>query len=66
LSCGEIVQMPLETVQFIEPARLEEANEAITDVIADLATALATLGRAMATCRSFGRQVLDYLQAACR
>jgi len=38
--------MALETVQRIEPARLEEANEAITDVIADLATASATLGRA--------------------
>jgi Fic family protein len=38
--------MTLETVQRIEPARLEEANEAITDVIADLATASATLGRA--------------------
>ena len=38
--------MTLETVQRIEPARLEEAHEAITDVIADLATASATLGRA--------------------
>jgi Fic family protein len=39
--------MSLETVQRIEPARLEEAHEAITDVIADLATASATLGRAL-------------------
>src|ERR1043165_1830157 len=36
--------MPEETPQRIEPARLEEAPEAIADVIADLAAATATLG----------------------
>jgi len=38
--------MNLETPQRIEPARLEEVNAAISDVIADLASASATLGRA--------------------
>src|SRR2546422_9557315 len=33
-----------ETPQRIEPARLEEATEAIADVIAELAAASATLG----------------------
>ncbi|MCD0419136.1 Fic family protein [Rubrivivax sp. JA1024] len=38
--------MLLETPQRIEPTGLEEVNTAITDVIADLASAAATLGRA--------------------
>jgi Fic family protein len=37
----------LETVQRIEPARLEQAPEAIADLIADLSAAAATLGRAL-------------------
>jgi Fic family protein len=36
--------MPEETVQRIEPARLEEASEAMADVIAELSAASATLG----------------------
>src|SRR5712671_3446444 len=36
--------MTEETPQRIEPARLEEAAEAIVDVIAELAAASATLG----------------------
>jgi Fic family protein len=38
--------MALETVQRIEPTRLEEIGEAITDVIANLAAAAAKLGQA--------------------
>jgi Fic family protein len=38
--------MAIETVQRIEPARPEEASEAITDVIADLAAAASKLGQA--------------------
>ncbi len=38
---------PLETPQRIEPARLEEASEAISDVVADLSAAAATLGRSL-------------------
>jgi Fic family protein len=38
--------MTVETPQRIEPARLEEVSAAITDVIADLASASATLGQA--------------------
>jgi Fic family protein len=38
--------MTLETPHRIEPARLEEVNAAISDVIADLASASATLGKA--------------------
>lgn len=37
----------LETVQRIEPARLEQTPEAVADLIADLAAAAATLGRAL-------------------
>ena len=37
--------MPLETVQRIEPALLEETSAALSDVIADLAKASATLSR---------------------
>ena len=37
----------LETVQRIEPARLEEPGEAIADVVAELSAAAATLGRAL-------------------
>jgi Fic family protein len=36
----------IETVQRIEPARLEEASEAMTDVIADLAAAATRLAQA--------------------
>ena len=36
-----------ETVQRIEPARLEDAPEAISDVVAELAAASAALGRAL-------------------
>ncbi len=39
--------MTLETVQRIEPARLEEPGEAIADVVAELAAASATLARAL-------------------
>ena len=38
---------PTETVQRIEPARLEEASEAISDVVAELSGAAATLGKAL-------------------
>lgn len=38
---------PLETVQRIEPARMEDAPAAISDVIAELSAASATLGRAL-------------------
>ena len=38
--------MAIETVQRIEPARPEEASEAMTDVIADLAAAAGKLGQA--------------------
>ncbi len=38
---------PLETPQRIEPTRLEEIPEAISDVIAELAAASATLGTAL-------------------
>ena len=38
--------MAIETVQRIEPTRLEEASEAMTDVIADLAAAASKLGQA--------------------
>jgi Fic family protein len=37
----------LETVQHIEPTRLEEASEAISDTVAELSAAAATLGKAM-------------------
>jgi len=37
----------LETVQRIEPARLEEASEAISDMVAELSAAAATLGKVM-------------------
>jgi len=37
----------LESVQRIEPARLEEPGEAIGDVVAELSAAAATLGRAL-------------------
>lgn len=40
-------KMILETVQRIEPARPEEAAEAMTDVIADLVAAATGLGRAL-------------------
>src|ERR1043165_3962837 len=36
--------MTTETPQRVEPARLEEASEALADVIAELAAAAATLG----------------------
>src|SRR5438552_1996487 len=39
--------MTLETVLRIEPARLEEASEAVSDVIAELSAASATLGKAL-------------------
>jgi Fic family protein len=38
---------PIESVQRIEPARLEQASEAISDVVADLATATAKLGHGL-------------------
>jgi Fic family protein len=38
---------PLETVQRIEPARLEQPGEAIGDVVAELSAAGATLGKAL-------------------
>ncbi|MBX9648936.1 MAG: Fic family protein [Xanthobacteraceae bacterium] len=38
---------PLEAPQRIEPARLEEASEAIADVIADLSAASARLGKGL-------------------
>jgi Fic family protein len=38
---------PLETVQRIEPARLEDAPEAISDVIAELAASSAVLGQTL-------------------
>ncbi|HEX6636903.1 MAG TPA: Fic family protein [Steroidobacteraceae bacterium] len=37
----------IETVQRIEPARLEEPGEAVADVVAELAAASATLSRAL-------------------
>src|ERR1700680_4588070 len=37
----------IESVQRIEPARLEHASEAISDVVADLATATAKLGHGL-------------------
>ena len=37
----------IETPQRIEPARLEEASESISDVIADLSAAAATLGKSL-------------------
>lgn len=36
-----------ETVQRLEPARLEEASEALTDVVAELSSVAATLGKAL-------------------
>lgn len=39
--------MTLESVERIEPARLEDPTAAIADVIADLSAAAATLGRAL-------------------
>ncbi len=38
---------PLETVERIEPARLEHPPEAISDLVAELAAASATLGKAL-------------------
>jgi Fic family protein len=38
---------PLETVQRIEPARLEEPSETISDAVAELAAASAALGRVL-------------------
>jgi Fic family protein len=43
----ESAKMTLETVQCIEPARPEEATEALTDAIADLVAAATKLGRAL-------------------
>lgn len=44
----KIGHMPtIEDVQRIEPARIEEPGEAISDVVADLTAATATLGRAL-------------------
>ena len=37
----------LETVERIEPARLEEVPEAISDVVAELSAATAKLGHAL-------------------
>ena len=37
----------METVQRIEPARLEEPGEAIGDLVAELSAASATLARAL-------------------
>ncbi|MFA6264487.1 MAG: Fic family protein [Pseudolabrys sp.] len=39
--------MTLETPQRIEPARLEEPSAAVTDVLAELSAASATLGKAL-------------------
>jgi hypothetical protein len=39
--------MAAESPQRIEPARLEQPSEAITDLVAELATASATLGHAL-------------------
>lgn len=48
LMIQKIGHMPTtEDVQRIEPARLEEPGEAISDVVADLTAAAATLGRAL-------------------
>jgi len=38
---------PVESVERIEPARLEEPSEAISDVVAELAAVSATLGQAL-------------------
>jgi Fic family protein len=38
---------PIESVQRIEPARLEEPGEAIGDLVAELSAAAATLGKAL-------------------
>jgi Fic family protein len=40
-------KMPLETVQRIEPARLEDIPESISNITADLAAASATLGHSL-------------------
>src|SRR5580698_9114306 len=37
----------VESVQRIEPARLEEPGEAIGDIVAELSAATATLGKAL-------------------
>lgn len=42
--------MPIETVQRIEPTRLEEVSEAIIDVVADLVAAATKLGQALQPC----------------
>jgi Fic family protein len=48
LPSRKIGQMPLfESVERIEPARLEEVPAAIADVVAELAAHTATLGRAL-------------------
>ena len=39
--------MPLETPSGIEPARIDQPSEAIADVVAEIAAASATLGRAL-------------------
>src|SRR5579871_4233160 len=38
---------PVESVQRIEPARIEEPTEAISDAVAELSAASATLGRTL-------------------
>lgn len=55
----------LETVQRMEPARLEQATEAITDLIAEISAAAAILGRALhpqtaASLRDFVRIMNTY------
>jgi hypothetical protein len=48
LASGKIGHMvPVESVERIEPARLEDTPAAIADVIADLSAQAATLGRAL-------------------
>lgn len=42
-----IGQMAIESVQRIEPARLEEVSETMTDVIADVSAAASALGRSL-------------------